>query len=164
MSRGSGRRVHGDQRRRSPLRERLDSGSRIDPDAAASARPRGAIQAVVRAGGSVISTDGKPVDMYVDAYTYFRQYRNTRIAEPYIHSLSYIKLRELSLGYQLPVTKWKFTKSYMKAAGIAFIARNPWLIYSGAKNFDPSEISTVYGEEGQQPPVRSYGLSLSVTF
>ena len=112
----------------------------------------------------VSAADGKPVDMYVNAYSYFRQYRNTRIAEPYIHSLSYIKLRELSVGYQLPVTKWTFTKNYMKAAVIAFIARNPWLIYSASKNFDPSEISTVYGEEGQQPPVRSYGLNLSVTF
>ena len=50
------------------------------------------------------------------------------------------------------------------AASIAFIARNPWLIYSAAKNFDPSEISLVYGEEGQLPPVRSYGFNVSFTF
>jgi hypothetical protein len=113
----------------------------------------------------VSSVDGKtPVDMYVDAFTYFHQFRSTRIAEPYIHSLSYIKLRELSLGYNLPVKKWSFTRKYMQAASIAFIARNPWLIYTAAKNFDPSEISLVYGEEGQLPPVRSYGLNLSFTF
>jgi len=113
----------------------------------------------------VSALDGKtPVDMYVNAYAYFRQYRNTNIAEPYIHSLSYVKLRELSLGYKLPVTKWKFTKSYMQSAGIAFIARNPWLIYSASGNFDPSEISVVYGEEGQLPPTRSWGLNLSIIF
>lgn len=113
----------------------------------------------------VSSTDGKtPVDMYVSAYTYYRQFRSTRIAEPYIHSLSYIKLRELNIGYKLPVTKWKFTKGYMQAASISFIARNPWLIYSAAENFDPSEISRVYGEEGELPPTKSYGINLSVTF
>ena len=102
--------------------------------------------------------------MYVSAYDYFRQYRGTNIAEPYIHSLSYIKLRELSIGYKLPVTKWKFTSNYMQSASIALVARNPWLIYSAAKNFDPSEISFIYGEEGQLPPTRSWGLSLNVVF
>jgi len=105
-----------------------------------------------------------PVDMYVDAYTYFHQFRSTRIAEPYIHNLSYIKLREVSVGYNLPVKKWGFTNKYMQGASIALIARNPWLIYSAAKNFDPSEISLVYGEEGQLPPTRSLGINLSVTF
>jgi hypothetical protein len=52
----------------------------------------------------------------------------------------------------------------MQSASIAFIARNPWLIYSAAKNFDPSEISFIYGEEGQLPPTRSWGLNLSVVF
>ena len=113
----------------------------------------------------VSSVDNKtPVDVYVDAFTYFHQFRSTRIAEPYIHKLSYVKLREVSIGYSLPVKKWSFTKNYMQAAGIAFIARNPWLIYSAAKNFDPSEISLVFGEEGQLPPVRSYGVNLSLTF
>jgi hypothetical protein len=113
----------------------------------------------------VSSTDGKtPVDMYVDAFTYFHQFRSTRIAEPYIHSLSFVKLRELSIGYNLPVNKWAVTKKFMQAANIAFIARNPWLIYTAAKNYDPSEISRIYGEEGEQPPTRSFGLNLSVTF
>lgn len=113
----------------------------------------------------VSSEDGKtPVDMYVSANTYYRQFRSTRIAEPYIYSLSYIKLRELNIGYKLPVTKWKFTRGYMQAASISFIARNPWLIYSAAENWDPSEISRVYGEEGELPPTESYGVNLSVTF
>lgn len=112
----------------------------------------------------ISALDGKLIDTSLSAYTYFRQFRTTRIAEPYIHSLSYVKLRELSIGYNLPVTKWKFTQGAVQRATIAFIARNPWLIYSASENFDPSEISTVYGEEGQLPPVKSYGLSLNVTF
>lgn len=113
----------------------------------------------------VSSVDGKtPVDMYVSSYSYYRQFRTTRIAEPYIYSLSYIKLRELSIGYNMPVKRWSFTKGYMQAASVALIARNPWLIYSAAANWDPSEISFIYGEEGQLPPVQSYGINLSVTF
>ena len=124
----------------------------------------------VDAGGGVpvtgvSSADGKtPVNMYVDAFNYFHQFRSTRIAEPYIHDLSFVKLRELSAGYNLPVNKWAFTKKILQAASIAFIARNPWLIYTAAKNFDPSEISRIYGEEGEQPPTRSFGFNLSVTF
>lgn len=113
----------------------------------------------------VSAVDGKtPVDKYIDAFTYFHQFRSTRIAEPYIHSLSFVKLRELSIGYNLPVSKWNFTKKIMQAATVAIIARNPWLIYTAVKNFDPSEISRIYGEEGEQPPIHSYGINFSVTF
>jgi hypothetical protein len=141
----------------------------LAPTAATNDRGFNVRDPVSEGGGvhvtGVSSLDNKtPVDMYVDAFDYFHQFRSTRIAEPYVHSLSYIKLRELSLSYNMPVKKWNFTKKYMQAATIALIARNPWLIYSAAKNFDPSEISLVFGEEGQLPPTRSLGINLSVTF
>jgi outer membrane receptor protein involved in Fe transport len=113
----------------------------------------------------VSAIDNKtPVDMYVDAFSYFHQYRSTGIAEPYIHGLSYVKLRELSLGYDLPLKKWHFADKYLQAIKVSLIARNPWLIYSESKYFDPSEISYVFGEEGQLPSVRSYGFNLNLTF
>ncbi|HRH49993.1 MAG TPA: SusC/RagA family TonB-linked outer membrane protein [Panacibacter sp.] len=141
----------------------------LAPTATTNDRGANVRDPVANGGGihvkGVSSVDSKtPVDMYVDAFTYFHQFRSTRIAEPYIHNLSYIKLRELSIGYNLPVKNWLFTKKYMQAATIALTARNPWLIYTAAKNFDPSEISLVYGEEGQMPPIKSFGISLTVTF
>jgi len=113
----------------------------------------------------VSSADGKTVvDKYVDGQTYFQQFYSKKIADPFVHKLSFVKLREVSLGYQLPVKKWGFTGKWMQAATASVVARNLWLIYSASKNFDPSEISDVYGENGQLPATRSLGVNLSFTF
>jgi TonB-linked SusC/RagA family outer membrane protein len=104
-----------------------------------------------------------PVDMYVDAQTYFHQFYNSRIAEPYIHSLTFIKLREVSIGYQIPVQKLNIGKVF-KAATFSVVSRNPWLIYRETRSFDPSEISGVQGEDGQFPGTRSIGANLKINF
>jgi TonB-linked SusC/RagA family outer membrane protein len=104
-----------------------------------------------------------PVDMYVDAQTYFHQFYNAQIAEPYVHSLTFVKLREVSLGYQIPVQKWKIGKVF-KGATATIVARNPWLIYRETDSFDPSEISAVQGEDGQYPGTRSLGFNLKFNF
>jgi TonB-linked SusC/RagA family outer membrane protein len=112
-------------------------------------------------GVSVI--DGKtPVDMYIDAQTYFHQFYNN-VYDPYVHDLTYVKLREVSLGYQFPVSKWKVGK-ILKAATFSIVARNPWLIHRKTKNFDPSEISEIQGEDGQYPGTRALGFNLKLNF
>ena len=84
---------------------------------------------------------------------------------PAIYDASYIKLREISLSYNLP--KKFLGNSGVKAASLAFIAQNPWLIYSGTPNIDPSETSGAdynYVEGGQSIPTRSYGITVNLTF
>ena len=113
----------------------------------------------------VSSVDEKtPVDMYVDAQTYFHQFYNNQIAEPFIHELTFVKLREISLGYAIPVTKIGQLSKYIQGAQFSIIARNPWLIYSDSKNFDPSENVNLYGEDGQLPGTRSIGVNLRLKF
>ncbi|MFZ1451094.1 MAG: SusC/RagA family TonB-linked outer membrane protein [Ferruginibacter sp.] len=118
-------------------------------------------------GGGVhvfgVDATGKAVDYYVDGQTYFHQFRNASIAEDNIYSLSFVKLRELSLGYRLPVEKLGMGK-FVKTAVFSVISRNPWLIWSEDKGFDPSEISNVYGEDGQLPGTRSVGVNLKLGF
>jgi TonB-linked SusC/RagA family outer membrane protein len=105
-----------------------------------------------------------PVSYYVDARTYFEQFPyGAGIVEPYIKDLTFVKLRELSIGYKLPVGKMGLGK-ILQNGTVSFIARNPWLIYSKAKGFDPSEISPTYGEEGQLPGTRSLGVNLRLGF
>ncbi len=128
------------------------------------------VRADVADGGGVhvkgvSSVDGKtPVDMYVDGHTYFQQFYGAKIADPFVHGLSFVKLREVSLGYNLPVKKWGLSGKYIQGATVSVVARNLWLIYSASKNFDPSEISDIYGENGQLPATRSLGANLSFTF
>ncbi|MGN8068917.1 SusC/RagA family TonB-linked outer membrane protein [Mucilaginibacter sp. 22184] len=111
---------------------------------------------------------GQEVTAYVDARSYYRNVLGTQVTENWIYSASYIKLREVSLGYTLD--KSILTGSPFKAAKIAFIARNPWMIWQKApKGVDPSELSSgsnsiSWIEKGELPTVRSYGLNLSLTF
>jgi TonB-linked SusC/RagA family outer membrane protein len=125
------------------------------------------VRDLVRDGGGVhvigVDTSGKSVNMYVEAQDYWHQFRSANISEVFIHDLTYVKLREISLGYKLPVERMGISK-YIKNATFSVIARNPWLLYSKTKDFDPSEISNVYGEDGQLPGTRSMGVNLKLGF
>ncbi len=109
-------------------------------------------------------TTYNPVDYYVDAQTYFHNFVNLSIFDPFVYSLSYVKLRELSIGYNIPIKKTSELSKYIRGLNISLVAQNLWLIYSGAKGFDPSEISDVSGETGQFPSVRSWGVNIKVNF
>ena len=124
--------------------------------------------AVADGGGvhviGVDQTTGKPVDYYVPARAYFQQFSyGAGIAEPYIRDLTFVKVRELSIGYRIPVEKMNVGK-YIKSANFSVLARNPWLIYSKSEGFDPSEISTESGEDGQLPGTRGFGVNLKLGF
>ncbi len=110
-----------------------------------------------------VDATGKAVTHYVDAQTYFHQFRNASIAEDNIYDLTFVKMRELSLGYRLPVAKLGVGK-YVKSAVFSIVSRNPWLIYAKTRDFDPSEISNVFGEDGQFPGSRSIGVNLRLGF
>ncbi|MBK6634018.1 MAG: SusC/RagA family TonB-linked outer membrane protein [Chitinophagaceae bacterium] len=110
-----------------------------------------------------VDNTGKAVDYYVDAQTYYHQFQGRVIAENSIYDLTFVKLRELSIGYKVPVEKLGIGR-YVKTAIFSVVSRNPWLIYSKTKGFDPSEISNVYGEDGQLPGTRSVGVNLKLGF
>jgi hypothetical protein len=112
----------------------------------------------------VSSVDEKtPVDMYLDAQTYYHGLGGgNAIADYFIHSLTYVKLREIGIGYMLPVEKWGV--NWIKGITVTATARNPVLIYRESRNFDPSEISGVYGEDGQFPGTRGFGFNLKFNF
>ena len=111
----------------------------------------------------VDETDGKPVDYYVDAQNYYHSLYDSKFYDSFIHDLTFIKLREFSIGYNIPVAKIGLSK-YIQAANISLVAQNPWLIYSKTKDFDPSEIANAGGETGQLPGVRSFGANLRLNF
>ena len=122
--------------------------------------------AVLDGGGvHVLGVDetGKAYDTYVDAKTYFSQFYSSKISEKHIYDLTYVKMREFSLGYRLPVEKMGIGK-YIKGATFSIIGRNLWLIYAKTKDFDPSEVSGVSGEDGQMPGTRSIGANLKLNF
>ncbi len=119
-------------------------------------------------GGGVhvtgVKADGTPYDDYVDTYTWATQWYGNRLAEPFVHDASYIKLREVALSYTFPKG---FLGKFVKEASIGVIGRNVMMIAVAEDNvhgWDPSELAQSYGENGQLPGTRSFGMNLKLKF
>lgn len=125
----------------------------------------------VRVDGVVKNADGSWSDktIYMDANEYFQSYEST-LWEPYVYSASYLKMRELSVTYSVPASYLRALHIGLTGATFSLIANDPFLLYSGVPNIDPSEIGTSsefdYGaiERGQAVSTRSFGFSVNLTF
>jgi TonB-linked SusC/RagA family outer membrane protein len=125
------------------------------------------------ADGGGVRVDGisaatkQPVTAYVDAKAYW-DVVGRRIYEEWIYDASFIKLRELRIGYTFD--KQALGRLPFTSVSLALIARNPLMIWQKApKGLDPSEMSTGsqsigWYESGQSNTVRSYGLNLNINF
>lgn len=108
------------------------------------------------------------VTNYVNARTYYRNTIGTRIYDPWLIDASYIKMREINFGYTF--FKEKYASLPVKSINIAFICRNPFMIYQKApKGLNPDQLATGASslnwlETGQLATVRSYGLNLNIGF
>ncbi len=111
-----------------------------------------------------VDKDNKPVDKYVDAQEYYHNLYNNRTFDEFVYDLSFVKLREVSVGYIIPVNKIGNLGKVVSRATFSLVARNPILIYAETDDFDPSEISAVSGEAGQFPGTRGFGFNLKVGF
>ncbi|MCK5652530.1 MAG: SusC/RagA family TonB-linked outer membrane protein, partial [Gemmatimonadetes bacterium] len=91
--------------------------------------------------------------------------RNYGIQEASIDDATYIKLREVRLGYELPMD-W-LGKLGFSGGNVALIGRNLFLWAPNIDNIDPEtafSAGNVQGIEfGQFPTARSIGLSLTIT-
>ena len=141
----------------------LASTAKINPNGVNEREP-------VAAGGGVylegVDEDGNPLSGYVDAYQYYH-YKAYYNAESWVYDRSYVKLREVSLKYDIPAKALKSLGIGINKASVAFVATNPWLIYSAVPNIDPSEIAGVeynYLEGGQAMSTRTFGVTVNVTF
>ncbi len=96
---------------------------------------------------------------------------NTNVATNYAYSAAFWKLRELSLGYDVPQSFLSKLK-YVKAARLSVQGRNLFLwtpktnIYTDPEYSAAGAASNALGLTtlGQTPPSRLYGATISVTF
>lgn len=120
--------------------------------------------------GVVLNADGKtysPNTERVAAYTYYRGYYKRPNVESSTFSATYVKLREVALGYSIP-ERWLRNK-WVQSAQFNFTGRN-LLLFAKVPNIDP-ETSFVSGgtivpgvENAQIPSTRSIGFDLKITF
>lgn len=115
-----------------------------------------------------INVSGQPNNTYVNPFDYWHQFADwtNEIHEPFIYDASFVKLREVTLSYNLPDKICKKIK--MKHASVSLIGRNLWLIYSKVPNIDPESFHTNGNGQGYElysyPTRRSFGLSLNFKF
>ncbi len=112
----------------------------------------------------VDATTHEDVDYYIEAYAYFRSFFENRIFDPFIYDLTYIKFRELSIGYDVPIEKIGNLKKTIQGVNVSLVAQNFWLIYAKIYDFDPAEVQYVDGETGQFPSFRSFGMNIKINF
>ncbi len=88
------------------------------------------------------------------------------VAVPFIYDASYVKMRQLTLTYNLPVSL--ASKIKMKNVQVGLVARNPFIISKNVPNVDPdSNYNNGNGqgiEYGSLPGRRSYGFNLNLRF
>jgi hypothetical protein len=119
--------------------------------------------------GVVVTANGfAPNTKKVTAREWHSAYTGGRgIAEGVMYDASFVKLRELQIGYSLPskmLTKLPFT-----AINISLVGRNLWL-KDNVPHVDPETMSYSGGtalpgiENMAIPSTRSYGINLSLKF
>ncbi|PUZ30083.1 TonB-linked outer membrane protein, SusC/RagA family [Chitinophaga costaii] len=115
-----------------------------------------------------VKEDGSANDIRVSAEDYFRSGYVWNLHENSLIKGTYIKLRELALGYKIPVKRNKFLNS----AAVSIVARNLALLYTDPSNIvhiDP-ETSLGIGNGGlgvemyNLPSTRSIGLKVQLGF
>lgn len=92
---------------------------------------------------------------------------STAISEMFVYDASFIKLRQMTLGYSLPRTMLSNTP--FQAVSLSFVARNLAILMKNIDNVDPeSAYSANAGAQGLEyfamPTTRSYGFNLRVGF
>lgn len=101
-----------------------------------------------------------------DVDTYYDNDKN--YTAMFMFNNDFVKLRQIILSYNLPVSKVRFLK--LQGASISFVARNLAILYKDKKNqyFDPESGYTSTNAQGLEafgvPRTRSLGVNLMVKF
>jgi TonB-linked SusC/RagA family outer membrane protein len=121
--------------------------------------------------GNGVKSDGNggyvPNDVVVTAKEFNQNSFGNTIEESAIFDATYVKLRNMSIGYSLPK---KFLKNtFVQDFKFSLIGTNLAILYKKAPHIDPETgFSSDNGEQGQEfgqiPSTRSYGFNINVKF
>ena len=121
-----------------------------------------------REGGIVIDAykeDGTKNTTNISAQQYWGSY--AAIGENYVFDQTNVRLRELSLVYNLP--SGLLGKTFIKGASLGITGRNLFFLYRALDNYDPEGSSSASNfSQGvlfyNMPTTRSVGFSVNVKF
>ncbi|WP_138483664.1 SusC/RagA family TonB-linked outer membrane protein [Dyadobacter bucti] len=127
-------------------------------------------EGVIGKGVRLVTVDGVesyiPNDIIVTANQLYGYSNPRNYHESAIFDASYVKLRELSLGYSFSPAVLK--KIRVQSAKLSVVGRNVWMIFKNTPHIDP-EIDAKGGNGqgfgyGELPSSRSVGMNLSLSF
>ena len=108
-----------------------------------------------------------PNTVGVDAQTYYQGITSNNIAEEFVYNASFLKLRELSIGYEFPKTLLGKIKA-VKGLNVSLVGRNLWTIVKHTDNIDPESAYNNSNGQGLElngyPATRSVGFNVNVKF
>ena len=115
-----------------------------------------------------VKADGSPNDILVSAENYYNRiglFSNSQgYAEEFVHDASYIKLKELSLGYDFP--KRMLQKTPLTSLRLSFVARNLCFLMKNAPGNPEGGYDTTMFSQALDflavPYARTYGLTLNL--
>ena len=126
---------------------------------------------VVGVGVMNVGTEDNPVwaqnNVVATAKEYNRAAYVNSVAEGSVFDASYVKLRQLSLGYKLPNKMLKNTG--LDEISLSVVGRNLAILHKNAPHIDPeSAFSSGNGDQGlefgQLPSARSIGFNVGIKF
>jgi len=102
-----------------------------------------------------------------DAETFWRKVggRNAPVGEVFSRDATNVRLREMVVGYRLPIAE----NNYIKGASVSLVGRNIFFLLNNAKTLDPEVINgTDKAAEGfnsfEPPTSRSLGVNIKIDF
>jgi TonB-linked SusC/RagA family outer membrane protein len=111
-----------------------------------------------------VKADGTPNTTIVPAQSYYKGFTN--VDEAFVYSASYIKLREVKIGYTFP-SQW--VKGIgLQSATVSLVGRNLWIIHKNVPNIDPETAFNTGNGQGLEdltlPTVRNIGFNVNLKF
>jgi hypothetical protein len=113
----------------------------------------------------VLESDGSEntIETNAEAYWHSLGGRNTPIGEPYRYDASYVRVREVLLGYT-----WNFKSTVFQSIGVSLYGRNLGFLYNPSEIIDPNmNVGTgnITGLEAfGVPSSRTYGINARFRF
>ena len=121
--------------------------------------------------GDGVMSDGNggyvPNDVLVTAKAYNQRSFSNGVESSSIFDASYVKLRQISIGYSLP--KEFIKNSVVKSLKLSIVGRNLAILYKRAPHIDPETgFSASNGNQGQEfgqyPSARNIGFNINLKF
>lgn len=111
-----------------------------------------------------VTADGARSEKVLPAQQYYKSFRT--IDEANVFDASYVKLREVKLGYTLPLG-W-IRNAGFESASVALVGRNLWIIHKEVPHIDPETAFNTGNAQGLEsltlPTTRSYGFNITLKF